>query len=38
MIDDAVVKLEIVPTSIANMKYLDFKWKVVKFTNNFISI
>ena len=38
MIDDAVVKLEMVPAIKANSKYLDFKWKVVKFTNTFISI
>lgn len=38
MIDNDVVKLEIVPFSIANMKYLDFSWKVVKFTNNYLDI
>ncbi len=38
MIDDAVIKLEIVPSAIANLKYLDFTWKVVKFTNTFISV
>ena len=38
MIDDAVIKIEIVPSAIDNLKYLDFSWEVVKFTNTFISV
>lgn len=38
MIDDAVVKLEIVPSEIANLENLDYSWKVIKFTNTFLSI
>jgi hypothetical protein len=38
MIDEKVIKLEILPYVVSSIKDLNFTWKIEKFTNSFLDI